>query len=221
MLTCPGKELERTLAGLGSEALFVQADVSSEADTLEMAKKTVARFGRIDILVNNAGMVSRPNILSRRTPFYELSLDEWNKTMAVNVTGAFLCCRAVFPYMKAQGGGKVINTSSGQLLAMRGNVKYAHYMASKGAVVGLTRALAREMGEFNITVNCIAPGSVLTEDKDDAGALKLRQEIISDRCIKRVEYPEDLVGTAVFLASPESDFITGQTLIVDGGGVFL
>ncbi len=203
----------------GKEALALKVDVSNVADTLDMARKTAERFGRIDILVNNAAVFGRVKI-SRMTPFHELSLEEWDKVMAVNITGAFLCCRAVFPYMKAQGSGKIINISSGQFLSGAANMKYAHYVTSKGAVIGLTRALARELGEYNINVNCLAPGSTLTEDPGDQAAVKVREKAIATRCLKRVEYPEDAVGTAIFLASADSDFVTGQTIGANGGSVF-
>lgn len=213
------KIVEESLRKEGKEALAIKVNVSNVDDTQEMARKTVERFGRIDILVNNAAVFLRDKI-SKGVPFNELSLDEWDKVMAVNVKGPFLCCRAVFPYMKAQGAGRVINIASGQFYKGGGNIKYAHYVACKGAVIGLTRALAREMGEFNINVNCIAPGSTYTEEPSEE-ARKMREKAIAERCLKRIEYPEDLVGTAIFLASSDSDFITGQTIAVDGGAVFI
>ena len=212
------KRVAETLAGEGKEALAVKVDVSKVEDTQEMARKTVERFGRIDILVNNAAVFLRDEI-SKGVPFNELSLEEWDKVMAVNVKGPFLCCRAVFPYMKAQNSGKIINIASSQFHKGGGNIKYAHYVASKGAVIGLTRALAREMGEFNINVNCIAPGSTYTEDPSEE-ARKMREQAVAKRSLKRIGYPDDVVGAAVFLASSDSDFITGQTTIVDGGVVF-
>ena len=214
------KANEKALLHEGKEALALKVDVSSVDDTLEMAKRTAERFGRIDILVNNASTVSRGGTFSRGTPFYELGLNEWNRIMAINVTGLFLCSRAVFPYMKAQGKGKIINVSSSQFFTGGGSVKYVHYVTSKGAIVALTQALARELGEYNINVNCIAPGSTLSEEPTDEDALRMREKAIAERCIKRIEYPADLVGTAIFLASSDSDFITGQTIIVDGGHVF-
>lgn len=214
------KLAEEALSKSGKEALAVRVDVSSVEDTIDMARKTVEHFGRIDILVNNAAVLGRVRI-SRGIPFYELDLDEWDKIMAVNVKGVFLCARAVFPYMKDQGGGKIINVTSGQFHTGGGKVKYAHYIASKGAVIGLTRAFARELGEFNINVNCIAPGSTFSEDPTDQAAFEARKVAAEDRCIKRVEYPEDVVPTAVFLASSDSDFMTGQTVVIDGGNVMV
>ncbi len=213
------KKVEESLRGEGREALAIKVDVSNAEDTQEMVRKVAEYFGRIDILVNNAAAFLRDKI-SRTVPFYELSLDEWDKVMAVNVKGPFLCCRAVYPYMKAQGAGKIINIASGQFYEGGGNIKYAHYVACKGAVIGLTRALARETGEFNINVNCIAPGSTYTEDPSEE-TRKMRERAIAKRCLKRIEYPDDIVGTAIFLASSDSDFITGQTIAVNGGSVFI
>jgi NAD(P)-dependent dehydrogenase (short-subunit alcohol dehydrogenase family) len=204
----------------GVEALGIQMDVSNVNETLRLAKKTVDRFGRIDVLVNNAALM-RVAKISRNVPFYELDLNEWDRAMAVNVKGPFLCARAVFPYMKEQGGGKIINISSGNFFRGGGSVKYPHYVASKGAVIGLTRALARELGEYNINVNCICPGYVLTNWGTDPYRIEFGKLEAAKRCLKRDEYPEDLIGTAIFLASSDSDFITGQTIVVDGGEVML
>jgi NAD(P)-dependent dehydrogenase (short-subunit alcohol dehydrogenase family) len=204
----------------GVEALGIQMDVSNVDDALRMAEKTVDRFGRIDILVNNAALM-RVAKISRTVPFYELDLNEWDRAMAVNVKGPFLCARAVFPHMKAQGGGKIINIASGNFFRGGGSVKYPHYVASKGAVIGLTRALARELGEYHINVNCICPGYVLSGWTLDPGRIEFGKVEAAKRCLKRDEFPEDLVGTAVFLASSESDFVTGQTIVVDGGEVML
>jgi 3-oxoacyl-[acyl-carrier protein] reductase len=206
-----------TLKERGAEVLATGTDVSSAEDTQEMVRKTVERFDRVDILVNNAAVFGRVRI--SKVPFYELDFNEWDRVMAVNVKGSFLCSRAVFPYMKAQGRGKIINISSGQFYAAA--ITYAHYIASKGAVIGLTRALARELGEYNINVNCIAPGSTFSEDSTDGAAFERRQRAISSQALKRMEYPEDLVGTAIFLACSDSDFITGQTIMVNGGGLML
>lgn len=203
----------------GGETLAIRTDVSSLEDTEEMARKTVEHFGRVDILINNAAVFGRVEI-SRGTPFYELDLDEWDRVIAVNFKGVLLCSRAVFPIMKAQDGGKIINIASSQFFTGGvGKVRYAHYIATKGAVIGLTRAFARELGEYNINVNCITPGSTFSEELTDMAALEHRKLAAESRCIKRVEHPEDLVGTAIFLASSDSDFITGQTIIVDGGDV--
>ena len=203
----------------GREALPLKTDVSSVESTQEMAKKTVEGFGRIDVLVNNAAILEKIRI-SRR-PFYELDLKEWDRVIAVNLTGTLLATRAVFPQMKAQKKGKIINiTTSGFFF---GNPNYVHYVASKGGVIGLTRAMARELGDFNINVNCIAPGATRSEDPSDKVAYEERTKKLTKfaekLCLKRVQQPEDLVGTAIFLASSDSDFVTGQTIVVDGGDV--
>ena len=199
----------------GAEALAIRTDVSSLEDTQQMVKKTAEHFGRIDILINNASVFGRVKV--DRVPFWELTVEQWDRTMAVNLRGTFLCSQAVFPYMKAQGSGKIINTASGTVFSGASN--YAHYIASKGGVVALTKALAREVGEYNININCIAPGSTFSEDTSNQAEFERRKREAAPRAMKRVEYPEDLVGTAVFLASSDSDFITGQTVVVDGGRI--
>ncbi|MFC1871773.1 SDR family NAD(P)-dependent oxidoreductase [Chloroflexota bacterium] len=190
----------------GMEAIALKTDVTCLEETREMAMKAAAHFGTIDILVNNAAIFARVKV--SMVPFYEIDLNEWDRVMEVNLKGPFLCSRAVFPYMKAQGRGKIINISS---------PRFVHYVASKGGVIGLSRSLASAMGEYNINVNCIAPGRTFSEDPSDQDALQRCQYSASMRIINRIEYPEDLVGAAVFLASSDSDFITGQTIIVDGG----
>ncbi len=211
------KATVKTIKERGGEALAIRTDVSSPEDTQKMVRKTIEHFGRVDILVNNAAIFGRIPIT--QATFYEIELSEWDRTWDVNVKGVFLCCRAVFPHMKAQGGGKIINISS--IMFFLGGtqyIKYAHYIAQKGAIIGLTRALARELGEYNINVNCIAPGGTLAEEPTEA-SLEKRKKAAERRCIKRIEYPEDLAGTAVFLASSDSDFISGQTIVVDGGDI--
>ena len=209
------KVLTNTLRKEGKEALAVEMDVSSLESTEEMVKKTIEQFGSIDILVNNAAMYVR--VKATRAPVCDLDPAEWDRVIAVNLTGVYLCTRAVLPHMMAQKGGKIINIASS--LAFAGFANMAHYVASKGGVISLTRALAREGGDYNINVNCIAPGSTLSEDSADETAVELRQRAASIRAIKRTEYPDDLVGTAIFLASADSDFITGQTIVVDGGHI--
>jgi len=210
----------RDIQAGGKEAIAIQTDVASPEETQVMAEKTVAHFGRIDILVNNAAILGKVKV--SRVPFYELALEEWDRVMAVNLKGTLLCCRAVFPQMKLQEGAKIINVSSTGYFY--GHSNYVHYVASKAGVLGLTRSLARELGDFNINVNCIVPGATMAEDPGDKAAVEARVKRITERtlpkrCIKRVEYPEDLVGTAIFLASSDSDFISGQAIVVDGGEV--
>jgi NAD(P)-dependent dehydrogenase (short-subunit alcohol dehydrogenase family) len=205
-------ETAKEIEAVGGQALALKTDVSSEESTLNMAHKTVKRFGRIDILVNNAAVYGS----IRRKPFCEVTVDEWDKLMAVNLKGMWLCCKAVFPYMKQQGKGKIINISSSVHFA--GVPYFIHYATSKGGVVAFTRALARELGQYNINVNALAPGLTLTEAGRAVNPPERIEKVVELQSLKRPEQPEDLVGTAVFLASDDSDFITGQTILVDGGG---
>jgi len=202
----------------GGEALALKTDISDQKSTEEMAKRTVEKFGEIDILVNNAALFSR--VPMTRATFDKIPLAEWERMMTVNLTGAFLCIRAVVPQMKTQGGGKIINISSSAYFTGTGN--RVHYLTTRGGIIGMTRGLAHELGEFNINVNCVAPGSTLSEEadiQDYEKKVELRKRAVSLRALKRIEYPEDLVGAIVFLASKDSGFITGQTIVVDGGQV--
>lgn len=206
----------QSIAKEEGEVLALFTDVSQEESTQEMAHKTIECFGRIDILINNAA-ISTTTVMK---PFYEISAEEWDEVIRVNLKGLFLCCKAVYPQMKKQGKGKIINISSGTFF--KGLPNFIHYVTSKGGIIGFTRALAREVGNDGICVNAISPGYTLTEvltEKPQYPA-KLVREIVDSRCFKRDELPEDLTGTVVFLASEESDFITGQTIVVDGGSVF-
>jgi NAD(P)-dependent dehydrogenase (short-subunit alcohol dehydrogenase family) len=199
-----------TAREIGESALALQVDVCKEADTFRLAEETLAHWGRIDILVNNAGIYQG---LTRK-PFEEIPPDEWDRVMAVNLKGPWLCARAVVPIMKRQHHGKIINISSATFFS--GSPLMAHYVSSKGGVIALTRSMAKEVGEYGICVNAIAPGFTLTEA---SRALMPDAETYAvDRgAIRRAEQPGDLVGAVAFLASSESDFITGQTMIVDGG----
>jgi len=196
----------------GGKALALKVDVSKEEDTMRMAAETVKAFGRIDILVNNAAIF----INIQRHPFYEISAEEWDKVSAVNIKGPFLCTKAVFPQMKEQKSGKIINISSST--AYWGTPNFLHYVASKAALIGMTRSLAREVGEYGICVNAIAPGLVEHEGQTAPKALTELQ--LKARSIKRLQTPEDLMGTLVFLCSSDSEFMTGQAIVVDGGSVF-
>jgi len=195
----------------GGQALGVACDVSREGDTQHMATTALARFGRIDVLVNNAAVYG---ILKRR-PFMEIPVEEWDRVMAVNLRGLFLCARAVFPAMKTQGKGKIINIASSTFF--KGVPHYIHYTTSKGGVVGFTRSLARELGDFGIRVNAIAPGFTLSGENEKNISEERKAANIRSRMLQRAQVPEDLVGTVVFLASDDSDFMTGQTIVVDGG----
>ena len=208
------QETARLVREKGGQAVSFTVDVSLESSTLQMAREAAQYFGGIDILINNAAIFSTVPIMGK-SGFLTIPLEEWDRLMAVNVKGAFLCVRAVFPFMKAQGKGKIINISSGT--AFKGTPNFCHYVSSKAALIGLTRSLARELGDSNIAINAIAPGVTLSDTTPGKQPSAEREEALKRRCFKRVETPEDLVGTAVFLASSDSDFITGQTIIVDGG----
>lgn len=203
------EETVKMIRSIGGEAEMYKADVAVEADANNMARETVARFGRIDILINNAAIYGA----IRRKPFYEIDLKEWDLVMNVNVKGAFVSTRAVFPFMKEQGYGKIVNLASEVFFT--GSNGFAHYVASKGGIIGLTRALAIELGPHNICINCIAPG--FTDTAGSRGIADVTKYDVSRTPLKRLERPEDLVGAAIFLASSASDFITGQTLLIDGG----
>ncbi len=207
-----GPAAEKTAAEIGEaggEALVSVTDVSDADATEAMAQAAIEKWGRIDGLVNNAAFFQRPQVT--RGPIEEISPDEWDRVMAVNVRGPFLCCRAVLPHMKARGYGKIVNISSGTFFSGRSTTQY---VASKGAIIGMTRTLARETGDFGITVNSIAPGSTASDPERDESSYQGR---VPDRAIKRIERPEDLAGAGVFLMSSDSDFMTGQTMVVDGG----
>jgi NAD(P)-dependent dehydrogenase (short-subunit alcohol dehydrogenase family) len=195
----------------GGQALGVVCDVSREEDTQRLATESLARFGRIDVLVNNAALYGT----LKRRPFMEIPVEEWDRVMAVNLRGLFLCARAVFPAMKAQGRGAIINIASSTFF--KGVPHYIHYTTSKGGVVGFTRSLARELGEFGIRVNAISPGFTLSGENEKNISEERKQENVRMRMLKRAEVPEDIVGTLIFLASDDSDFVTGQTILVDGG----
>ena len=191
-------------------------DVASEEDTARMAAETVERCGGIDILVNNAGLYAT---LAMR-PFDQIDVAEWRRVMDVNVLSMFLTCRAVVPHLRERGGGRIVNISSGT--PFRGVPFLLHYVTSKGAIVALTRALAKELGGDEILVNCVAPGFTMSEGvRENEEVVKaLREVSLSSRTLKRDQEPEDVVGAVVFLAGPGASFITGQTMVIDGGQYF-
>ncbi len=195
-------------------ALAVQVDVAERESVQRMARATVDAFGRIDVLVNNAGLYA--TLPSK--PTEELTVEEWDRVYAVNVRGVFLCCQAVIPQMRQQGKGKIVNIASSIILA--GIPYLLHYVSSKGAVFAMTRALARELGKYGITVNSLSPGLVATDlVREHLPAAHIAgQHAI--RAIPRDETPEDLEGSVVFLASDDSDFMTGQMVVVNGGAQF-
>jgi 3-oxoacyl-[acyl-carrier protein] reductase len=201
----------------GAKALAVTVDVSNEDATKAMAAEALERFGRIDVLTNNAAVFSV--VPMNRGGIETIDPAEWDRLMAVNLRGLFFCCRAVLPAMRAQKSGKIINIASGTVFA--GAPGRIHYVTSKAATIGFTRTLAREVGADNIHVNCLAPGNTLSEENPTAQIVKFRESSVGLRALKRVQVPGDVVGALMFLASPLSDFVTGQTLNVDGGISFL
>jgi NAD(P)-dependent dehydrogenase (short-subunit alcohol dehydrogenase family) len=205
------------LRAKGRAAAGLTADVASEPDAEAMARVAREEFGGVDVLVNNAGLFTALAL----KPFDQISNDEWRRVMEVNTLGPFNCAKAVLPALRERGGGRIINIAS--TTAIKGTPMMLHYVASKGAVIGFTRALARELGAQGITVNAIAPGFTLSE-----GVLQAKiHEVIGDaarrtsRSIQRDQVPADLIGALLFLAGDGAAFITGQTIAVDGGGVFL
>jgi NAD(P)-dependent dehydrogenase (short-subunit alcohol dehydrogenase family) len=210
-----GLSVQRAIEEKGGKALALYVDVGNAKSVNDMVAKTMERFGRIDVLINNAAIFSTLT----RNPFYLVTDEEWDRVMRVNVKGPFLCCKAVYPHMKKIGKGKIVNISSGTFWEGLGN--RVHYITSKAGIIGLTRAIARDAGGDGIRVNAIAPGYTMTEiQKERApGNQEQIQSTINARCIKRDEEPQDLLGAIIFLSCDESDFITGQTLVVDGGRV--
>jgi NAD(P)-dependent dehydrogenase (short-subunit alcohol dehydrogenase family) len=207
-----GSALVADLQKSGAGALFLKADVTDESAVGAMVAETLNAFGRIDILVNNAAVFAT----LEPKPFEQIPLAEWDRVMLVNVRGSFQCAAAVLPQMRKQQSGKIINISSGTVF--RGIPKMAHYVTSKGAILAMTRALAREVGADGICVNTLAPG--LTASEGIVGTQhwnEMREIILNARSLKRDEQPEDLIGALIFLASRDSDFMTGQCLVVDGG----
>jgi NAD(P)-dependent dehydrogenase (short-subunit alcohol dehydrogenase family) len=208
------EEAASRLREAGISCQGVRADVSSEDEVRSMAAACVEHFGGIDVLVNNAGL------MSTLRPFEEISSNEWMKVMQVNTLGPFLCAKVAVPSMRERGGGRIVNMAS--TVALKGVPGWLHYVSSKGAVIAFTRALARELGQSGITVNSIAPGFTLSD-----GILKSKvHEVIGEnariggRSIQRDQVPDDLVGTLLYLVGEGASFVTGQTIVVDGGSIF-
>ncbi len=199
----------------GGTAMAAVADVSDGAAVAAAVARTVAAFGGVDILINNAALFATLAL----KPFTAIGAAEWDRVMAVNVRGVFECAKAVAPHMRARRYGKIVNVASATVF--KGTPLMAHYVASKGAVMALTRTLARELGDDGIRVNCLAPGLIASDGLRDNAEYtgSLVSANIASRALKREAVPADLTGAMVFLASPGSDFITGQTLVVDGGSV--
>lgn len=205
------KVVDEIHSSTGQKALAIKVDVSDRASAQQMADLTLETFGRIDALINNAAIFST----LKMKPFEEVQPEEWDLVMAVNARGVFFCCQAVAPAMKKQRYGKIVNISSS--VAVTGRANYAHYVASKGAVVSLTRALATELGEYEINVNTISPHGIVTEVPRDTIRPEQWDAILAAQAIKRKGDVSDMVGTTMFLVSDAAKYITGQTLNVDAG----
>jgi NAD(P)-dependent dehydrogenase (short-subunit alcohol dehydrogenase family) len=198
-----------------SPSIYVRADVTAKASVESLVADTVREFGTVDILVNNAALFADLHT----KPFQEISEDEWDRVMTVNVRGTFQCAKAVAPVMIGKNKGRIVNMASGT--AFKGTPNFLHYVASKGAVVSMTRSLARELGPHNICVNAIAPGLTMSEavavNPDWTGGPSTAG--IAARAIQREEVPADLISTLIYLCSDDSNFVTGQTISVDGGAL--
>lgn len=206
-----GEDVASGIQAAGGDALAVRTDVTDPDAVQNLVDQTIAQYGRIDGLINNASLMS----VLPRGDWFKIPVDEWDRVMAVNLKGIFLCCRAVYPHMKAQGGGRIVNISSSRIWA--GNPNRLHYTTSKAGVVGLTRALAREVGDDRIGVNAITPGFTESETQMASSSANYVAGRDQSRCFKRPQFPDDLVGAVMFLLSDASSFITGQTINVDGG----
>jgi 3-oxoacyl-[acyl-carrier protein] reductase len=209
-----GAAAQSVAADLAAQGLAVAActtDIAEEPSTRAMAQAALDHFGGIDVLINNASLMS---VLARRS-WLEIPVDEWDRVMAVNLRGMFLSCRAVFPAMQARRRGKIVNISSSRV--WEGTPNRLHYTTSKAGVIGFTRALARELAEFGITVNCVTPGMTQSETQVQSSSANYLATRVAGRAIERVQVPADLVGAVMFLSTAASDFMTGQTINVDGG----
>ncbi|WP_338879063.1 3-oxoacyl-ACP reductase family protein [Achromobacter veterisilvae] len=205
------QNVEAEIKAAGGRALAVQVDVADKASADALVAQTLAAFGSVDVLINNAAIFST----LKMKPFEEIDGDEWDRVMAVNARGVFFCAQAVAKPMRAKGYGKIINISSSVVVTGRAN--YAHYVASKGAVVALTRALATELGDDGINVNAISPHGIVTEVPRDTIKPEQWDAILSAQALKRKGDVSDMIGATMFLASDASKYITGQTLNVDAG----
>jgi 3-oxoacyl-[acyl-carrier protein] reductase len=206
-----GEAVAAEIAAAGGKACAITTDVADPASLGSMAEVVEQAYGQIDILINNAAIFSTLDM----RPFEQIPLAEWEAVLKINVTGPFLCCRAVLPAMRRAKWGRIINMASGAVTLGRPN--YLHYITSKAALVGMTRSMARELGCDGITVNAILPGATFTEIERKTVTPEQKERIVAMQCIPRPEVPEDLVGTVLFLASDASAFLTGQALTVDGG----
>jgi NAD(P)-dependent dehydrogenase (short-subunit alcohol dehydrogenase family) len=206
----------RSLREAGGRAMALQVDVSDEAAVQRMVDETVQEFGRIDILVNNAAIAASIQL----RPFEQISVAEWRRMQDVNAMGPFLCARAVAPHMRRQQHGRIVNITSGT--AFKGAPFMLDYVASKGALMTITRSLAREFGKDFVTVNAVSPGYTLSEGNlaNQEFLSTYREAAITTRALPRDGWPADIVGAVAFLASDDASFITGQIVAVDGGSVY-
>lgn len=209
-----GSPVADEISSAGGHAIAVKTDVSDEVSTMAMAQAAMDRFDRIDVLINNAAMFSE----TTRGPFTEVSVAEWDRTFEVNVRGVWLCVKAVYPHMAAQGSGKIINIASNT--CFKGTVGFPHYVASKSALLGLTRCLANELGPDGITVNTLSPDLIPNPDLRPTDE-KSDRFVVAGRALRRTQVADDMVGTVVYLSSAASDFVTGQSLLVNGGAYFV
>jgi NAD(P)-dependent dehydrogenase (short-subunit alcohol dehydrogenase family) len=210
-----GEATAKALLDAGGSAWARTTDVTQFSKVEGLMRETVAKFGKIDVLLNNAAIYVTQKLW--KGPIEELALEEWDRVIEVNLKGVFLCSKAAIPIMKRQKCGKIINIASGTFFSGSGNMP--HYTTAKGGVVALTRVMARQLGEFGINVNCMTPGSTMSEESVSEEVRKRREGSMDKRAFHRVETPADIVGTALFLASSDSDFVTGQLLVVEGGGI--
>ncbi|HEX2227069.1 MAG TPA: SDR family oxidoreductase [Candidatus Binatia bacterium] len=210
-----GEATAKALIDSGLSAWARTTDVTQFSSVEGLMRECVKKFARIDILLNNAAIYVTQKLWKGTVE--DLAIEEWDRVIEVNLKGVFLCSKAVIPIMKRQKSGKIINIASGTFFSGSGNMP--HYTTAKGGVVALTRVMARQLGEWGINVNCMTPGSTMSEEDVTGEVLARREGSIAKRAFKRVERPADIVGTALFLASADSDFITGQLLVVEGGGI--
>lgn len=210
-----GEAAAEEISAAGRTAWARSTDVTRYGSIEGLMRETRDRFGRIDVLLNNAAIYVTQKLWMG--PVEECPLEEWDRVLEVNLKGVFMCCRAAIPIMKEQKSGKIINIASGTFF--NGSSNMPHYTSSKGGVVALTRVMARQLGPWNINVNCMTPGSTMTEEEITDDIRKRRTASAGRRVFNRIELPEDVTGTALFLASADSDFMTGQLLVVEGGGI--
>lgn len=205
------RSVQDEIVSAGGSALAIHTDVGDATSVEEMVEQVARTFGRVDVLVNNAGIFTS----LKMKPFEEIPLDEWERVMRVNITGCYLTARAVTPHMRERNWGRIVNITSGSVpLGVR---NYLHYVTSKSALIGMTNAMARELGASGITVNAVQPGGTFTEVPRETLTEEGKARLIAAQCIPREEVPMDLVGLVLFLSTEAATFITGQTIAVDGG----